>query len=231
MGVIDWRDPSWVGKRFGNLVVLCHSGKGTLRCRCDCGRIVKVKGYHLVNKYQSTCGRDCSYHTKLVRTHGLSNDRLYRIWKGMRQRCYNPKANSYHTYGGRGITICDEWKEDLLAFREWALSHGYSDELSIDRIDCDKGYSPDNCRWATAEEQANNQHPKWTFTPKRECKKRKPKTWVIDGVEKSIQEWCAEYGLTVQAVMYRVNNKGMTPKEALATPKRQGVSLDQVVNE
>ena len=226
----NWRDPAWVGKRFGHLVVLCHSGKGKLRCECDCGRVVEVKGYHLINKYQSTCGRDCSYHSELVRTHGLSNDRLFRIWKGMRRRCYDPKACGYNVYGGRGITICDEWRDDVFAFREWALSHGYSDELTIDRIDCDKGYSPDNCRWATAKEQANNQHPKWTFTPKHKYKKKKLKTWVIDGVEKSIPDWCTEYGLTVQAVMYRVNTKGMTLKEALATPKQQGVLLDQAVN-
>lgn len=228
MGVTDWRDPAWVGKRFGHLVVLCHSGKGTLRCKCDCGREIVVKGYHLVNKNQSTCGRDCSYHSELVRTHGLSNDRLFRIWKGMRRRCYDPKAYGYDVYGGRGITICDEWRDDVFSFREWALSHGYSDELTIDRIDCDKGYSPDNCRWATVKEQANNQHPRWTFTPKHKYKKRKLKTCVINGVEKSIQDWCNEYGLTIQAVLYRVNKKGMTLEEALTTPKQQGMSLNQV---
>jgi hypothetical protein len=147
----------------------------------------------------------------------------------MRQRCYNPKSHAYDIYGGRGIDICEEWRDNVFAFRDWALSHGYSDDLSIDRIDCDKGYSPDNCRWATAVEQANNQHPRWTFTPKQKYVRKKLKTWVIDGVEKSIQAWCAEYGLTVQAVLYRVNNKGMTPKEALTTPKQQGVLLDHIV--
>lgn len=221
----NWADPIWVDQRFGHLVIQEYVGNATVSCVCDCGGIVNVKGADLLKGNQRTCGIDCIFHNEKVRTHGLSNDRLYRIWKGMRQRCYNPKAHGYSIYGGRGIDICDEWRDDVFAFREWALSHGYSDDLSIDRIDCDKGYSPDNCRWATAEEQANNQHPRCTFTPKRKVKRNRRKTWAIDGVEKSIQEWCAEYGLTVQSVLYRVNTKGMTPLEALTTPKQQGASL------
>ena len=234
MGVNNWRDPAWVGKRFGHLMVLCNSGKGTLRCKCDCGRVVKVKGYHLINNYQSTCGRDCPYHQKVITNvqtkHGLSRDRLYNIWNGMRQRCYNPKNTNFSRYGARGIFICDEWRDDVFAFRNWALSNGYSDNLSIDRIDPNKGYSPDNCRWATVEEQNSHLQPRGTFTPLNEIKHKPRKTWVIDGVEKSIQDWCAEYGLTVQAVLYRVNNKGMSPKEALTTPKQQGVLLDKLIN-
>ena len=222
----NWSDPSWIGKRFGHLVIQKHGGHGTLICKCDCGTIKRVAGAHLLKARQKTCGSNCAYHEVGTKTHGLSGDRLYRIWSGMRQRCYNPNSHSYKIYGGRGITICEEWKDDVFAFREWALSNGYADDLSIDRIDCDKGYSPENCRWATAKEQANNQHPRYTFTDKKNSiEKRKRKTWVIDGEEKSIQEWCRDSGLSVQAVMYRVNTKGMTPKEALATPKQQGVNL------
>ena len=232
MAANDWTDPKWIGHRFGHLVVTAHAGKGKLLCRCDCGREVAVKGYHLINKYQSTCGRDCSYHKEVISDgptkHGMSRDRLYNIWNGMRQRCYNPKNNNFPRYGGCGITICDEWKDDIFAFRDWALSNGYSDDLSIDRIDPNKGYSPDNCRWATVKEQNSHLQPRGTFTPKSKIKHKPRKTWVIDVIEKSIQEWCDEYGLTVQAVLYRVNSKGMTPKEALATPKQQGVLLDQV---
>ena len=119
--------------------------------------------------------------------------------------------------------MCEEWQDDVFAFRNWSLANGYSDDLSIDRIDPNKGYSPDNCRWATVKEQNNHLQPRWTFTPKRGYKQ---KTWVIDGEEKTVQAWCKEYGITTQAVLYRIN-KGMTPKEALTTPKQQGVLLDR----
>lgn len=87
--------------------------------------------------------------------HGGSGTRIYRIWKSMRERCNTPTSSNYKKYGGRGIKICSEW-DDFAVFREWALSHGYSDDLTLDRIDNGKGYSPDNCRWTTYLEQAQN---------------------------------------------------------------------------
>lgn len=85
-----------------------------------------------------------------------SRTRLYKIWENMKQRCYNPHHQAYNRYGGRGITICNEWKTNYQAFKEWALSHGYDVHLTIDRIDNDKGYCPDNCRWITIQEQQKN---------------------------------------------------------------------------
>lgn len=87
--------------------------------------------------------------------HGMSHSRVYRCWVDMRQRCINPRNEWYPLYGGRGITVCDEWLV-FENFHEWAMSNGYSDDLSIDRINNDKGYSPDNCRWATQHEQSMN---------------------------------------------------------------------------
>lgn len=84
--------------------------------------------------------------------HGLSKTRLYRTWNNMKQRCYNPKNPNYASYGGRGITIYQEWLDDFQRFYDWAMANGYSDELTIDRIDGTKGYFPDNCRWVTWEE-------------------------------------------------------------------------------
>lgn len=98
-------------------------------------------------------GAPCGNHNHLK--HGGTGTRLYTIWKSMRQRCYNPKNQKFKQYGARGILICNDWS-DFVAFREWATQHGYGDDLSIDRIDVNKGYSPSNCRWVDSLVQANN---------------------------------------------------------------------------
>lgn len=90
------------------------------------------------------------------RKHGGKGTRLYNIWKGMRQRCTNPKATDYALYGGRGVTFAPEWNE-YGAFHDWAIANGYRDNLTLDRVDPDGMYAPDNCRWATAQEQRLNQ--------------------------------------------------------------------------
>lgn len=88
--------------------------------------------------------------------HGLAHSRLDTIYKNMINRCYKPSANNFERYGGRGITVCNEWRKDRKKFYEWAKKSGYSDNLTIDRIDNEKGYSPDNCKWSTYKEQNNN---------------------------------------------------------------------------
>lgn len=155
------------GQRFGRLLVIrrveCEKhGEAKWLCQCDCGNETAVFGYLLRSGKTSSCG--CSKHDETFRNkkkeqstvHGGCGTRLYRIWIGMKNRCYNPNAAKYKDYGGRGITICAEWKNDFPAFRDWALSHGYTDALSIDRIDVDGNYEPSNCRWATAKEQRHN---------------------------------------------------------------------------
>lgn len=84
--------------------------------------------------------------------HGLSETRIYKTWGNMKQRCYNPNDSKYGSYGGKGITVCDEWLHDFQAFYDWAMANGYTEELTIDRKDAKMGYSPDNCRWITMEE-------------------------------------------------------------------------------
>lgn len=94
--------------------------------------------------------------SKIFRRTEKGRERLHRIWQDMKTRCYNPKHESYKNYGGRGITVCEEWRKDFTAFYLWAIEHGYDKSLSIDRINNDGNYEPNNCRWATTKEQAKN---------------------------------------------------------------------------
>ena len=148
------------GTKFGKLTVigegrsvryLDHFIHHTL-CRCECGKVLEIRNCNL--KHQIGC-RSCA-----MKVHGESNrekTRLYRIWLNMNNRCRNPNYIQPHLYVERGITVCDEWRTSYIVFRDWAMSHGYADSLSIDRIDNDKGYSPDNCRWADKYVQRRNQ--------------------------------------------------------------------------
>lgn len=154
------------GQKFGRLTVIERAGSNSYGralwlCVCDCGKIDIKQGKLLLNGHCRSCG--CGEYENRVNnctSHKLTNTRLYTIWGGMKQRCYYTKHKDYHNYGGRGITICDEWKNDFKAFYDWAITHGYRDDLTIDRIDVDKNYTPDNCRWATAHEQRINQRPR-----------------------------------------------------------------------
>lgn len=146
-----------IGKTFSRLKVLSvdrvEGGHSYYKCKCDCGNHCVVLGTHLTRGSTTSCG--CRA-LEVQKTHGLSKHRLYRIWKNMRQRCLNSNLPRYEDYGGRGISICDEWLDDFKSFYDWAMSNGYRDDLSIDRIDNERGYEPGNCRWATDAEQTQN---------------------------------------------------------------------------
>lgn len=153
------------GKKCGRLTVLERDGKNTggeikWKCICECGNIVSVKGSSLRSGITKSCG---CYQKEAVKKanaiHGKCSSRLYRIWNAMKTRCYNPKSKSYINYGQRGIRICDEWLHNYSSFYNWAMSHGYNDTLTIDRINNNGNYEPNNCRWLTRAQQNQNKRP------------------------------------------------------------------------
>lgn len=155
------------GQRFGRLLVIERAGSDKYRramwkCRCDCGELRIVHSTNLLRGVSNSCGclrRETSRISNI--THGKRKSRLYRVWVNMKNRCYYPRLHNYDCYGGRGITVCEEWLNDFKAFYDWAMANGYDEnapkgQCTIDRIDNDKGYSPDNCRWVDMKTQNKN---------------------------------------------------------------------------
>lgn len=193
------------GKRFNRLLVLerveNHITKGgnpkaQWLCKCDCGKEKIVKGCELRKKHSRSCGCYArEINSKRMTTHGKSSTRLYITWNNMKQRCYNAKNKEYKDYGGRGITVCEEWldKENgFISFYNWSMSHGYQDNLEIDRIDNDKGYSSNNCRWATRKEQLNNYRKNHVIT--------------YQGQQYSIKQLSEKLNISERVLRYRIES-------------------------
>lgn len=162
------------GMRFGRLCVTEYAGKvdghrGMWKCLCDCGATALYSSQALLSGGALSCG---CYRKEKHLVHGQSKTRLYRVWKGMRNRCNNPNSPAYSLYGGRGIKVCDEW-DDFKPFMEWAFASGYdpmlpANECTIDRIDPDGDYRPDNCRWTDCHTQSKNRRP---YQYKKSCRR------------------------------------------------------------
>lgn len=200
------------GQRFGRLTVLGRSqdrpsGLTVWHCRCDCGNEIDAIGNNLKRGHTKSCGCFRIEHTaKAKTTHGMRQSRIYAVWSKIKERCYNPQNPSYKRYGGRGISMCDEWKDNAQSFIQWAYENGYNEnaefgQCTLDRIDNSKGYSPENCRWVTEKVQANN--------------RRSNKLITHNGETKTLAEWRDQFGWTQSKAYYHLVEKGRSIQELI----------------
>lgn len=197
------------GMRFGRLVAVRreeNQGKRIMwRCKCDCGNEVVVRGENLRSGNTKSCGCIEKEHPNGFK-HGFSKSRIEGVFLSMKQRCYNKDNYEYDNYGGRGIKICDEWLKDRASFYKWAYENGYDDnadfmECTIDRIDVNKGYSPDNCRWVDRFTQANNT--------------RKNKYFSLNGETHTLAEWSRVAGINYYTLWRKVCKYGLNIEDAI----------------
>lgn len=202
-----------IGRRFGRLVAVGIDDRGVRRtyyfCQCDCGNTKSVRSDGLLSGAVQSCGcmkrEQDRENLTANHKHKMSHTRPYEIWQGMKKRCYNPHDARYDRYGGRGITVCDEWRNDFGVFYKWALENGYADNLTIDRIDNDKGYSPDNCRWADAETQCRNRVSNINIT--------------IGNATKTLTEWCEIFELDYPTIHARYKHDKFKGIDDLFNPR------------
>lgn len=187
--------------RFGRLIAkrveyVDSNGHAYWLCVCDCGGQKTVRASHLHTGNVTSCG--CA---KGRKTHGERHGRIYTIWANMKQRCNNRNARQYQDYGGRGITVCDEWDTSYEAFRDWAKENGYRDDLTIDRINNDGPYTPENCRWATPRDQSNNT--------------RRNRYLTHNGETHSVSEWARILGINQGTLRKRLYKYKWSTEDAL----------------
>lgn len=201
------------GQNFGRLSVIerarsSESGRARWRCRCICGNEIITDAYSLRSGATRSCGclqKEVAAATsrKYIRTHNQKNSRLYNIWSGIKGRTGNPAHQRYSDYGGRGIAVCPEWRNSFETFRDWSLSNGYRDDLSIDRKDNDGPYSPENCHWISRLDQANN--------------KRNNRLIEFNGEIHTLAEWAKITGINYYTLKTRFS-RGWDPQKALLPP-------------
>ena len=198
------------GQRFGKLVAIKpldekQNNKLVWLCKCDCGNETNVIGTKLTSGNTKSCG--C-----LKKKHGMFGTRLYNVWHSMKERCYVESATSYKNYGERGIKVCDEWQE-FIPFMKWAYANGYDEnaprgQCTIDRIDNNKGYSPENCRWVTRLQQCYNKTNNILYS--------------YGGIEIPLGMIAKLENVKYGKLYLRVRQKGMSINEAIADIKKSG---------
>lgn len=192
-------------QKFGLLTVveleITNSRKTYWKCLCECGNYKTARSDSLICGAIRSCGCMKKQQDRVNLTanhsHKMSGTRLYHIWVGMKGRCSNPNNQDYKRYGGRGITVCKEWVDSFANFMEWANKHGYSKKLTLDRIDYNGNYEPDNCRWATPKEQSNNRSSNRMVT--------------IGDETMNVTQWCEKFGIKVSRVRDKIRKKPNKP--------------------
>lgn len=200
-------DPKWIGQKFGKLTVIGFGyeekhQRNTWKCICDCGKKVEALSANVKTGRVKSCG---CVQLEAVTTHGQRYTRLYRCWVDMRRRCRDVNHKTYYYYGARGIRVCDEWQQ-FEPFYKWAMSNGYSDDLTLDRIDVNGNYEPCNCRWANAKTQARNRRSARMVTVFGET------LCVVEAIEKYGN------GIHEDTVLKRMDKHGYSPERAITTP-------------
>lgn len=213
------KDVDICGQYFGlwNVImqVPSHDGSKMYLCICACGQLGLIRGYSLKSGESLSCGCRVSIGNKIRNTKtGESTTRLYMIWNTIHFRCENSKCEKYKNYGQRGITVCEEWAS-FEQFKKWAYDNGYTDNLSIERIDVHDGYHPRNCKWIPMREQSYNKTNTHWIT--------------INGVSKCLAEWCNIYKKDYDTVWARLK-RGWSPERALSEPIRMKKGGDDVTN-
>lgn len=194
------------GKKFGRLTVISmnHDTKDKRvrwNCICDCGNKAVVRACNLKSGEVKSCGCLANANNK---THGMSKTRLYTEWANMKYRCYYSRNSSFENYGGRGIKVCNEWKDNFQAFYDWAMENGYKDNLTIERKDTNGDYCPENCCWIPASEQANNRRMNLQIE--------------YNGKTQNLKQWCNELNLDYKRTHNRIFKLGYSFEEAITKP-------------